>query len=121
MGAKMSNAGIVCLSLSISIGVFGQLFLKLSVSENYPTIPIIGTWNYFFILAGFLYFISLLLYSYSLKTIPLHIAFPSVSISYVAVSYGSHLIWGTNFGAKELIALILIAAGIVLMFSGVDP
>ena len=108
---------IAALSLitSILIGIAGQIILKISVSGNFAPLPIIGVSNYLFILAAALYFISLLFYTYSLRIIPLHLAFPSVSISYAVVAYLSHVIWGTNFGAKEIFAISLIITGITLL------
>ena len=103
------------LIVSILIGIIGQIILKTSVSGNYPPLPIIGISNYLFIIAACLYFISLLFYTYSLKIIPLQIAFPSVSISYAAVAYLSHIIWGTSFGIKEICAITLITMGIILL------
>ena len=105
----------VSLIISILIGIIGQIILKTSVSGNFAPLPIIGVSNYLFIIAAALYFISLLFYTYSLRFIPLQLAFPSVSISYAAVAYLSHVIWGTNFGIKEVCALSLILMGIVLL------
>lgn len=106
---------IICLGISICLGVGGQLLLKLSVSEELPALPIIGIFNFPFVAAAGLYFISLLFYTFSLKTLPLQLAFPSVSLSYVAVAWCSHQIWGTSFGIKEIAAFILITIAIALL------
>ena len=112
------TASYIILFLSVAIGVAGQILLKhstLVVGKQYLIHPMI---NQYFVYAMAVYFLSVLLYTTSLKSIPLNIAYPSVSISYVAVSYASHIIWGTSFGIREIGGLLLIFLGIVVLFSG---
>lgn len=106
----------LALAISIAIGVGGQISLKAGTTQN------LGGKGVLFqpyILAGLLfYFIAALFYIYSLKKIPVSIAFPSVSISYVAVAFLAHLLWGEPFGLRQLFALLLISLGIYLLSRG---
>ena len=111
------DMSFIYLIFSILLGVIGQILLKFSVSDKFKSFLGYEILNYPFIAAGFLYFISMLLYTHALKSIPLYIAFPSVSLSYVLVAWLSKLIWGTPFGYKEIIALLLIISGLVLLIS----
>jgi small multidrug resistance pump len=100
------------LMIAVSLGAAGQLLLKLGViqgksSGELITLPI---------LAGLaIYFASALLYIYSLRKIPLYLAFPSMSASYVLVAYSAHLIWGDPFGEKQVVGLSFIPAGIICL------
>ncbi len=51
----------------------------------------------------------------SLKKIPLSLANPSVSVSYVAVAIAAHFMWSEPFGLQQIGALVLIGGGIVLL------
>ena len=107
---------MLMLATSIILASVGQLLLKYSslISHEYQ-FPL-NLLNIPFITAGFLYFISLLLYSSAIREIPLSVAYPSVSIGYVLVAFLSHHIWGTQFGILEIFAFLLIFSGIALLF-----
>ena len=98
------------LVIAVALGGVGQLFLKMGsiqgkVSEELITFPTV--------MGLLIYFGSAVLYIYSLRRIPLYLAFPSMSASYALVAYSAHLIWGDPFGPKQMIGLGLITAGIV--------
>jgi undecaprenyl phosphate-alpha-L-ara4N flippase subunit ArnE len=98
---------------SILIGVGGQLSLKAGATDNSAMKTVLLQP---FILLGFAsYFVSALFYIYALRKIPLSVAFPSVSISYVIVSLMAHVLWGEPFGFRQVIALSLILSGIVVL------
>lgn len=100
------------LMIAVALGAIGQLLLKMGTiqgkaSGELITLPIF---------AGLaIYFGSALLYIYSLRRIPLYLAFPSMSTSYVLVAYSAHLIWGDPFGEKQVFGLSLITAGIIFL------
>ena len=93
---------ILALAISIILGVMGQLGLKAGVLENVdnekflPHPYIIGGLIFYAISAGF--------YIYALRKIPVSVAFPSVSLSYVAVAYLASVIWGEAFGWPQIVA-----------------
>ena len=101
------------LIISILIGVLGQLSFK--AASFHPNLKFLFI-NQFILLGFFLYFFSALLYIYSLNRIPLSVAFPSVSISYVIVAYASHLIWNETFKFPQIFALVLIGSGLFLLY-----
>ena len=107
----------VLLAFSIALGVIGQIFLKFAAEESSELWLINPLFNFHLLIALIIYFASVLLYTVSLRSLPLHIAFPSVSISYVLVAFLSSKIWGTPFGLREVFALLLIIIAIVILVS----
>ena len=100
-------------TLSILIGIAGQLSLKAGAAAGEVAAAV---YMNPFVLAGLcLYFSAALLYIQALRTLPLSVAFPSVSISYIAVAFLAHTIWGEPFGTNQIVALALIVSGILLL------
>lgn len=104
------------LLISIIIGIGGQLCLKAGAVKSS------GNSILFFepyVLIGlFCYFLAAFFYIYSLKYIPISVAFPSVSVSYVVVAFLAHLLWGEAFGRNQIFALLLIGCGIYTLSRG---
>lgn len=103
-----------CLFTAILIGVGGQLALKtgtLNVSDSVG-LPLFQP---YVILGLACYFASAMFYIFALKKIPVSVAFPCVSISYVAVALLAHLLWNEPFGMQHIIAIILITSGVFLL------
>ena len=106
----------LALGASIVIGVFGQLALKAGAAQSGANLEF--TYLNPYVLGGlFFYFFAALLYIYSLKTIPLSAAFPSVSISYVIVALVAHFLWKEAFGVYQILALVLICSGVYLLYA----
>jgi len=61
------------------------------------------------------YFASAMFYIFALKKIPVSIAFPCVSISYVVVALIAHFLWNEPFGPQHMIALVFILTGVFLL------
>lgn len=107
---------IVALVGSIVLGSGGQLALKagaLAVTARGG-----GPMAYVQPMLGLgigLYAAAAILYVVALTRIPLVIAFPSVALSYVAVSYISHRLWNEPFGPAQMAGLALILTGVVLI------
>ena len=101
------------LALSIVIAIAGQLSLKAGAAAGEVAAAVYL--NPFVLVGLFLYLSAALLYVQALRTIPLSVAFPSVSISYVAVAFLAHTIWGEPFGTNQIVALALITSGILLL------
>ena len=106
------------LFLSILLGAIGQIGLKYAATADARFHVGIKIFNEYMVLALGVYFISVILYTFSLRELPLNIAYPSVALSYVIVSYLSHMIWQTPFGIREITALSLILLAISLLVTG---
>ena len=62
------------------------------------------------------YGLAAICYTLSLRAIPLSIAYPSVSASYVIVVVVSHLLWKEPLGLQQMAAVLLISGGIGLLY-----
>lgn len=104
----------IALGISVIIGVSGQLLLKAGAIQTQQ-----NSGSLFFqpqvIIGLFLYFIAALFYIYSLKTIPVSIAFPTVSLSYILAVLFAHFLWKEPFGVYQIIALLFITFGVFLL------
>lgn len=104
----------VALTTAILIGVAGQVSIKtgtLILAET-SGMPLFQP---YIVLGLVCYFVSALFYIFALKQIPLSVAFPSVSLSYVAVSIIAHFLWNEPFGFQHGFALVLIISGVFLL------
>lgn len=104
----------IALAAAIILGSLGQLALKAGadsaatiVDQLQQPMTIIG-------LA--LYGVSALFYIAAIKVIPVSVAFPSVSASYIIVSLGAHVLWNEAFGILQVAGLLLIGGGILLLY-----
>ena len=105
---------VLALAISIGLGIGGQLGLKAGALRDAQGTGILP---HPYVVAGLvLYACSALFYVYALRRIPVSVAFPSVSISYVAVAYVASVVWGEPFGWPQVVALIAIGIGVVMLF-----
>jgi len=103
-----------CLIISILIGVGGQISIKAG-SFNSAATAGIPLFQPYIILGLSCYLASAVFYIYALKQIPLSVAFPCVSLSYVLVALVAHLLWQEPFGLQHIMALVLIMSGVILL------
>jgi small multidrug resistance pump len=101
------------LALGILLGVAGQLLLKTgadapSVVEQFLRLPTLAG-------LGF-YGLAAICYTLSLRAIPLSVAYPSVSASYVIVVVIAHVMWKEPLGLQQMAAVALISGGIGLLY-----
>ncbi len=100
------------LGAAILCGVAGQLLLKEGaaaadfLSQLFRPTTIVGL--------GF-YALAALLYIVALRKIPVSVAFPSVSLSYVVVAVAGHFLWNEPFGLTQIAGLALICAGVFVL------
>jgi undecaprenyl phosphate-alpha-L-ara4N flippase subunit ArnE len=105
----------VALAISILAGIGGQIFLKQGTdapdffSQLLRPSTIGGLALYG--LAAFLYMIAI-------RKLPLSVAFPSVSLSYVIVAVLGHFVFGEPFGLRQIGGILLITGGVVLIQQG---
>ena len=67
-------------------------------------------------IVGFaIYALAAMFYIIAIKRLPLSIAFPSVSLSYIVVAILAHILWDEPLGLSQLAGIALIAGGILLL------
>ena len=98
---------------SIFLGVIGQIALKSGagrtetfIQQSTEPLTLIGL---------SIYAMAAVCYMVAIRKIPLSVAFPSVSASYVIVSIAAHFLWNEPLGVQQLLGLALIAGGIYLL------
>ncbi len=102
----------VALGISILAGIGGQLFLKAGADAPDFISQILRPST----LCGLaLYGAAAFLYIIALRKIPMSVAFPSVSVSYVLVAILGHFMFGESFSLKQIGGLALIVSGVVLI------
>lgn len=101
---------------AIAVGIAGQVLLKAgSVRTGDVAAQLFDPYT----LAGLVaYGLAAIFYIAAIKKIPISLAFPTVSVSYVAVALIAHYIWGETLGLPQLAGILLIIAGIVLLHQG---
>jgi len=110
----------VLLALGIAIGTLGQTLMKyygekaelsfgLELFRQILTnVPLILTFG--------LYFLGAILWLFILKKLPLSIAYPAMSLTYITVAVVSALIFNEPMTAGKVAALALIATGVAVLF-----
>ena len=102
------------LFIAILIGIGGQIAIKTGSLNAVNESGFLLLQPYIILGLG-CYFTSALFYMYCLKKIPVSVAFPSVSLSYVAVALIAHYLWNEPFGTQHVIALLFILFGVLLL------
>lgn len=106
------------LAAAVIVGVAGQLLLKSGAerSEAAGMAGFLGQFLNPFTITGLgVYAVAALLYIVAIKRIPVSVAFPSVSLSYVAVAVAAHYLWNEPLGWPQFAGILLIAGGIFLI------
>lgn len=97
----------------ILLGVAGQIALKAGAERSSGTV---AQFLDPFTIAGLtVYAVAAACYIVAIKRIPISLAFPSVSLSYVAVAVIAHLAWNEPLGLPQLAGIALITGGILLL------
>ena len=95
--------------LGILIGVGGQMLLKAGAGAPDFQAQMLG-WR---TLAGLaLYGAATVCYMVAIRRIPLSVAFPSISLSYVAVLGFGAIVFGETITIGKIGAIVLIGAGV---------
>ncbi|MBN9529493.1 MAG: EamA family transporter [Alphaproteobacteria bacterium] len=103
----------LALAGGIAGGVVGQILLKKGAGEQDFVAQLLNPAT---IVGFFFYGVSAILYIIALRKIPVSVAFPSVSVSYIAVALLGAFLYGEPLGWLKLVAIGLILLGVVLLF-----
>lgn len=103
----------ISLGISIILGVGGQILLKKGAVESESFIK--QLFHIPTIIGLSLYVASALLYLIALRRLPVSIAFPSVSLSYVVVAVLGNLVFNEPLGVQQLAGILVIVAGVALL------
>ena len=109
------------LLVAILFGVTGQLLLKQGMSRRpeFGLRDLGGLARDFHILGGFCcYVIGTLLYFQVLASLDLSLAYPTVSLGYVLVTFMSRLLFKESVTRTQWVAVLMICAGVVLVGLG---
>ncbi len=104
----------ISLALSVLLGVGGQILLKYGANAGGDNLlrqflapqSVIGLG---------LYFLAALCYMYALRKLPVSVAFPMVSASYVVVALAAWWLFNEPLGAGKLAGIALVCAGVALI------
>jgi multidrug transporter EmrE-like cation transporter len=103
----------VVLFVGIVFGVIGQLMLKSGAVRATDTI---GQFIQPFTIVGLgFYVVAAACYIIAIKRIPLSLAYPSVSLSYIVVAVAAHYLWKEQIGLAQFGGMALIFGGILLL------
>jgi small multidrug resistance pump len=100
------------LILAILIGVLAQTLLKLGASSDTPLSQLLARQS---ILGLLLYGLAALCYMFALRKIPVSVAFPSVSLSYVLVAGVGYWFFDESLAWPKLAGIGLIFVGVLIV------
>jgi multidrug transporter EmrE-like cation transporter len=105
----------LALAAAILVSLFGQVLLKAGaggeggfLAQLFRPTTMIGLVCY----GG-----AALLYIVALRRIPMSVALPCTAASYVVIALVGHFAFGESLGPQKLMAIALIAAGVVVLAS----
>jgi small multidrug resistance pump len=101
------------LAAGILLGVSGQILRKLGAERAATTFA--QFLQPFTIVGLGFYGMAAIFYIIAIKRIPLSLAFPTVSMSYVVVAVAAHLLWDEPLGPRQFAGIALIAGGIIVL------
>ena len=97
----------------IAIAIAGQVLLKLGSARTDDVAA--QLFDVFTLLGLAAYGAAAILYIVAIKKIPVSLAYPTVSLSYIVVAVIAHYAWGEALGLPQLAGIALIAGGILLL------
>lgn len=113
---KLWLLGLV--ALCSVIGAFGQIFLKLGMTDfKLEIFQIITNWQ--LALGMFLYFISFILYAFAIRNGNLSILYPIIALSYIWVMVLALYILKEPVNTYNVIGAFVIVCGVgLIVFKG---
>ena len=102
----------VVLGGAILLGVVGQLLLKAGATGDSLLAQLVAPQS---LLGLTFYFAAALCYMFALRKIPVSVAFPSVSLSYVLVVVAAYWLRDEPLGWAKLAGVLFICSGVFLI------
>lgn len=100
------------LLVSILFGVAGQLLLRAGAQGHSLAAQFLSLHS---VLGLFCYAMAAALYMIALRRIPVSVAFPSVSLSYIVIALAAWWLYGELLSPAKLAGIVLIVAGVGLL------
>jgi drug/metabolite transporter (DMT)-like permease len=108
------------LAASMILGIVGQFLIKKGVAETSPSLnisSILSTlFNPFSFFGFFAYGVSSIIWLFVLQKFPLSVAYPALSLTYVAIVILSARYFDEPLTLFKSIGIILIIGGVYLLF-----
>jgi multidrug transporter EmrE-like cation transporter len=104
----------IALILSITFGVAGQLLLKLAALRSVGGLFAFASLTTMAVALA-VYSAGILAWIVALRGLPLGIAYPVTSLSYVGILWGSWYWFGEDLSPARLLGVLLIFAGVVMV------
>ncbi len=103
----------IVLFIGVVLGVAGQVLLKTGAERSGDGI---AQFLQPYTIVGFgVYALAALFYIVAIKRIPVSVAFPTVSLSYVVLAVIAHYLWDEPLGTAQLLGIALIVAGVIVI------
>ena len=96
----------------ILAGIVGQMLLKAGAAAPSLLAQLLRPST---ICGLALYAVAAFLYIFALRTIPVSVAFPSVSLSYAIVAILGHFLFNEPFGLRQIGGIALVMGGVILI------
>ena len=98
---------------AILCGVAGQVLFKTGATRG---AGVLGQFlDPFTVLGLGFYAVAAVFYILAIRRIPVSLAFPTSSLSYIAVALIAHYFWGEPLGLAQLAGILFIILGLVLL------
>lgn len=118
MVVSMFNILILLTLLSVCSMACGQILFKLGASKWNGETLVQWVWSFitnpFLICAVFLYAITIVVWIYVLRILPLSIAYPLTALSYVIVPIISYFFLHEKMSIHTLLGSLLIIQGVII-------
>ena len=112
--SRASALALLALSLSIMFGIAGQLLMKWAALRTVGGIMDLTSISLLAV-ALLVYSIGILNWILALGHLPLSIAYPVTSLSYIGILWGSHYWFGERISMPRAIGVGLIFFGVLLI------
>jgi multidrug transporter EmrE-like cation transporter len=99
---------LTLVAITVLVNIFAQIFLKLSSGGTGSPLAFV---NAHFMIASALYGIGLITWTWALKTLPLSVAYPFMSLAIIGVPIASWLILNESLSWQQWAFLTFVVVG----------